>query len=90
MHLVATLKIKGSVRTFSLTADAIQRVLMSIFRPEQSEHQNEPVWELISGLCFSVELHCAALTLVSQVVVELVNSNLQVSLLHLQAGLSIM
>lgn len=41
-------------------------------------------------MCFSVELHCAALTLVSQVVLELVNSNLQVSLLHLQAGLSIM
>lgn len=64
----------------------IRRVLISIFRPEQSEHHNELVWELISGLCFSVELLCAALTLVSQVVVELVNSNLQVSLLHLQAG----
>lgn len=29
-------------------------------------------------LCFSVELHCAALTLVSQLVVQLVNSDPQV------------
>jgi len=31
-------------------------------------------------LCFSVELHCAALTLVSQLVVQLVNSNPQVNI----------